>query len=55
MTLAIVDTPVVIHLYRHYLPARSWFGSLSQPLGITPITGMEVDIRREQQGKTICL
>jgi predicted nucleic acid-binding protein len=42
MTVAIVDTTVVIHLYRHYPPARSWFGSLSQSLGITPITWMEV-------------
>lgn len=42
MTLAIVDTTVVIHLYRRYPPALAWYASLSQPLGITPITWMEV-------------
>jgi predicted nucleic acid-binding protein len=42
MTAAIADTTVVIHLYRRYAPALMWYGSLSQPLGITPITWMEV-------------
>ena len=42
MTVAIADTTVVLHLYRRYPPALTWYGSLSQPLGITPITWMEV-------------
>lgn len=42
MTAAIADTTVVLHLYRRYAPALTWYGSLSQPLGITPITWMEV-------------
>jgi predicted nucleic acid-binding protein len=42
MTAGIADTTVVIHLYRRYAPALSWYGLLSQPLGITPITWMEV-------------
>jgi predicted nucleic acid-binding protein len=42
MTDAIADTTVVVHLYRRYAPALTWYGSLSQPLGITPITWMEV-------------
>ena len=42
MTVAIADTTVVLHLYRRYTPALTWYGSLFQPLGITPITWMEV-------------
>lgn len=42
MTVALADTTVVLHLYRRYAPALKWYGSLSQPLGITPITWMEV-------------
>jgi predicted nucleic acid-binding protein len=42
MTVAIADTTVVLHLYRRYAPALTWYGSLSEPLGITPITWMEV-------------
>ena len=42
MTAAIADTTVVLHLYRRYAPTLTWYGSLSQPLGITPITWMEV-------------
>lgn len=42
MTVAIADTTVVLHLYRRYVPALTWYGSLSQSLGISPITWMEV-------------
>ena len=42
MTTAIVDTTVVVHLFRRYLPALTWYGSLTQPLGVTPITWLEV-------------
>ena len=39
MTAAIADTTMVFHLYT---PALTWYGSLSQPLGITPVIWMEV-------------
>jgi predicted nucleic acid-binding protein len=42
MTAAIADTTVVIHLFRRYAPALTWYRELSQPLGITPVTWMEV-------------
>lgn len=42
MTVAIADTTVLVHLYRRYAPSLTWYGSLSQPLGITPITWMEI-------------
>lgn len=42
MTVAIVDTTVVVHLFRQYAPALAWYGSLAQSLGITPITWLEV-------------
>jgi predicted nucleic acid-binding protein len=42
MTVAVVDTTVVIHLFRRYSPAWAWYGSFSQALGITPITWLEV-------------
>ena len=42
MTGAIADTTVIIHLYRRYTPALTWYGSLTNPLGLTPITWLEV-------------
>ena len=42
MIIALVDTTVIVHLYRRYAPALTWYGSQSQRLGITPITWMEV-------------
>lgn len=42
MTAAIADTTVVIHLFRRYAPALAWYSELSQPLGITPVTWLEV-------------
>lgn len=42
MTVAVVDTTVIIHLFRRYGPALAWYGSVSQPLGVTPITWLEV-------------
>src|SRR6476619_6387982 len=42
MTVAIADTTVVIHLYRRYAPALTWYASLTEPLGITPVTWIEV-------------
>jgi predicted nucleic acid-binding protein len=42
MTVAIVDTTVIVHLYRRYPPAIIWYAAFSQPLGVTPMTWMEV-------------
>ena len=42
MTVALVDTTVVIHLFRRYAPAWTWYRTLSQPLGVTPIMWLEV-------------
>jgi predicted nucleic acid-binding protein len=42
MTVAIVDTTVVVHLFRRYAPALTWYSSLAQPLGVTPLTWLEV-------------
>ena len=42
MTIAVADTTVIIHLYRSYPPAQAWYGSLAQPLSVTPITWLEV-------------
>lgn len=42
MTVALADTTVVIHLYRRYAPALTWYASLTQPIGITPITWIEM-------------
>lgn len=56
MTAAIADTTVVLHLYRRYTPALAWYDSLSQPLGITPITWMEVIYGAGSQAKqAVCL
>jgi predicted nucleic acid-binding protein len=41
MTTAIVDTTVVVHLLRRYAPALTWYRSISQPMGVTPITWVE--------------
>ena len=42
MTVAVVDTTVVVHLFRRYIPALIWYGSLSQSLGVTSISWLEV-------------
>ena len=42
MTVAIADTTVVVHLYRRYAPALTWYASVSESLGITSVTWMEV-------------
>jgi predicted nucleic acid-binding protein len=42
MTAAVIDTTVVVHLFRRYAPALAWYGSLAQSPGITPITWLEV-------------
>jgi predicted nucleic acid-binding protein len=42
MTIAIVDTTVIIHLYRRYQPAIDWYQNRSEPLSITATTWMEI-------------
>ncbi len=42
MIAGIVDTTVIVHLYRRYEPALVWYGSLTEPLGVTSISWMEV-------------
>ncbi len=42
MTIGIVDTTVVIHLFRKNPAARSWLNSQSKQLSVTPITWLEV-------------
>ncbi|PJF29340.1 MAG: hypothetical protein CUN52_08875 [Phototrophicales bacterium] len=42
MTIGIIDSTVVIHLYRKYSPAINWAKSLTTPLDITTISWLEV-------------
>ena len=42
MTVAIVDTTVVIHILRKHSAARAWFAAQQDHLSVTPITWMEV-------------
>jgi predicted nucleic acid-binding protein len=42
MTVAVVDTTVVIHLFRKNAAAHNWLTSQPQKLSITPLSWMEV-------------
>jgi predicted nucleic acid-binding protein len=42
MTVGIVDSTVIVHLFRRNPSVLTWYASLSQPLAITPITWMEI-------------
>jgi predicted nucleic acid-binding protein len=42
MTVGVVDSTVVVHLFRKNPSALTWYASLSQPLAITPITWVEI-------------
>jgi predicted nucleic acid-binding protein len=42
MTVGIVDTTVIIHLFRRNKAAESWLQGLTSRLSITPMTWMEV-------------
>lgn len=42
MTVAIVDTTVIIHLFRKNAAAHQWLASQPQKLSITPLSWMEV-------------
>lgn len=51
--LAIVDTTVVIHLFRQYQPALQWYHDVTEPLGITPISWMEVMYGASSKAKQV--
>jgi predicted nucleic acid-binding protein len=40
--VAIVDTTVIIHIFRGYAPAINWFTSFPNPLGVTTISYLEI-------------
>ncbi len=40
--IGVVDTTVVVHLFRRFSPALAWYTTLTQKLLITPITWLEV-------------
>ncbi len=42
MTIGIVDTTVIIHLFRKNTAARAWLEAQPEPLAITPYTWLEV-------------
>lgn len=42
MSLGVADSTVIIHLFRNYLPAETWFNARPGKLAITPITWLEV-------------
>lgn len=39
--IGLLDSTVIVHLFRHYLPAMNWFDA-SQTFGIASITWMEM-------------
>jgi len=42
MTVAIVDTTVIVHIFRKNVAAKAWFAAQAQKLSITSITWLEV-------------
>lgn len=55
MTTGIVDTTVLIHLYRNNSDALAWIGTWKQPLTITSITWLELMIGAAgKAGQTRC-
>jgi predicted nucleic acid-binding protein len=42
MTVGVVDSTIIVHLFRKNPSALTWYASLAQPLAITPITWMEI-------------
>ena len=42
MTAGVVDTTVIVHLFRRNSLALQWYAAFSQPLHVTPITWMEI-------------
>lgn len=42
MIVGVVDSTVIIHIFRKYTPARQWIDEQSDQLVVTPITWLEV-------------
>jgi predicted nucleic acid-binding protein len=42
MTVGVVDSTVIVHLFRKNPAALTWYASLSQPLAITSIAWMKI-------------
>ena len=42
MTIGVVDSTVIIHVFRKNLPARAWMKAQPERLLVTPITWLEV-------------
>ena len=42
MTVGVVDSTVIVHLFRKAPSALAWYDSLFQALAVTPITWMEI-------------
>jgi hypothetical protein len=40
--VAVVDSTVIVHLFRRYEPAWEWYADVTDPLAITPVSWMEV-------------
>ncbi len=55
MITGVVDTTVIIHLYRNNPLAHQWLTSQPEPLGVTPITWLEVIYGAQgKNGQKIC-
>ncbi len=56
MTVALVDTSVLIHLYRKHPAALAWFNSQRDQLSISSITWLEfIDGAPSKAGLVLCL
>jgi predicted nucleic acid-binding protein len=42
MISGVVDSTVIVHLFRSVPEALLWYESLSQPFGVTPMTWLEI-------------
>jgi predicted nucleic acid-binding protein len=42
MTIGVVDSTVIVHLFRKNVPARTWFATQTEKLAVTSITWLEV-------------
>src|SRR5258708_33512977 len=55
MTVGIVDTTVIVHIYRKSSSAKAWFSAQEGKLSITPITWLEmIEGARGKVGRDAC-
>jgi len=55
VTIAVVDTTVIIHLFRRNPTALGWFGSQAEQLSLTPLTWLEVmSVAPGKSGQIAC-